>query len=217
MPKTYTDDIAPALPTALDGPLLIADPNDHDSYLQIDPAGAQLKATGDARPLRHLTLSGDRKSGTAVYAMNGTALEARKIAVGNDGGYFTPPLALPPEMDLGATSNIKVLLAPASDSMGSGLVVRIEVLASYGKHGDTSVAERTITYDWTVPLNWSTDELRLVTVDDGEGFTFPVDLFDAGDFIGLRVQLARSVAQDTFTEDVRLGESVLFEYTTKRL
>jgi hypothetical protein len=216
MPKTFTDDIAPVLPSALDGPFLIADPNDHDSYLKIDPATARIEAASDARPVRAVTLSGDRKCGSATFAMIGTALEAREIETGDDGGYFTPPFSLPPEMDVSAASSVKVLLAPADDSSGSGLVVRIELLASFGKHGDTAVTERTVTYDWTVPDNWSTEELCLVTVDDGEGYTFSPDLFEQGDLVGLRIQLARSATEDTFTEDVYLADSVVFQYVAKQ-
>jgi hypothetical protein len=93
----------------------------------------------------------------------------------------------------------------------------LELTVSFGKHGDTSVTDQVITYDWLNTVPWTPEDLKLVTIDAGSGFTIPGDTFEAGDVVGLRVLRLGSAAEDTFPHSLAIVTGVLLEYTAKQI
>lgn len=217
MPRTHTDDVGPAIPSAIEGPFEVADAADHGSYLKINPALAQITATGDARPLRRLHFGYARNTGLSNAAVLAEGMACRQVNPGYDAGFYTNSIGIPDEMDPAAPSSIFVLIAAVASSMLSNVAVRLEVTAAYAKNGQSSPHITTVTCDYTVPDSWQTDAVEVVRVDDGNGRTFAPNLFEAGDVVGLRVRLARSAAEDTFNQAVKLATGVIFEYTAKQL
>ena len=217
MPKTHTDDVGLALPSAIEGPFEIADAVDHDSYLRIDPALARITAAGGARPSRRLDLGYARNSGVSSAAVLGEGMACRQVNPGNDAGFYTNSVGIPGEMDPAEPCSILVLIAAAANSMLSNLVVRVEVAAAYAKDGQSTPHTTTVVYDCEVPDSWHEDAVEIVRIDDGNGWTFAPNLFEAGDLIGLRVRLVRSAVEDNFDQAVKLGTGAIFEYTGKQL
>ncbi len=216
MPKTFTDDVAPLLPSAVKGPFQVVDPADPTSYFKVDPALARVEAAGAARPRRRLTLGMTRGNGVSSLTTIDTAMDARSVALNSDGGFYTFPFQIPTDMDVGASSDIRVALSPGADG-GGGTVVRLELVTAYGKDGDPSVVTETLTYDWTTPSGWSMQDLKLVRIDAGSGYTHAGGKFETGDYVGLLVRRVGSAAQDTFPQSLLIGASVVFEYTAKEL
>ena len=217
MPKTDTSDIAQALPGSIDGPFLVADPADADSFIKIDPGQAEISAAGSARPKKRISLGYIRTAGTTASNTLGTGISCRQVNAGNDGGFFAALLAVPLDMDVTEPVSIFLLIAAAVNSAMSGGVVRLEVVAGYAKDGQSTPHTTTIAHNQTVPDSWQTNNVEIVLVDDGNGRTFAPDLFEAGDIIGLRIRLQRSNAADTFDQAVKLGAGAAFEYTAKIL
>ena len=217
MPKTDTSDISPALPGSIDGPFLVADPADANSFIKIDPAQAQIIAAGSARPKKRISLGYVRTAGTSASNTLGTGISCRQVVVGNDGGFFAALLEVPLDMDLAEPASVYLLIAPAVNSTMSGGVVRLEVVAGYAKDGQSTPHITTVEHNQTVPDSWQTNNVEIVLVDDGNGRTFAPDLFETGDIIGLRVRLERSSAADTFDQAVKLGAGAVFEYTATKL
>ena len=217
MPKTYTDDIAPALPSAISGPFQISDASDADSYLKIDPASAKISAAGNARPQRRLFTGLVKLIGTSVAGTLGSGMSCRQVAPGNDAGFFAGPVGVPGDMDLSEPSSIFVVIAAAVSSSLPGAVVRLEIVTGYTKDGQFTPHSTTVTYDHPVPDYWQAGAAETPRVDDGNGRTFGPDLFEAGDVLGVRARLIRSAAADTFDQAVKLASGVIFEYTAKHL
>ncbi len=217
MPKTDTSDISPALPGSIDGPFLVADPADANSFIKIDPAQAEIIAAGSARPKKRISLGYVRTAGTSASNTLGTGISCRQVVVGNDGGFFAALLEVPLDMDLAEPASVYLLIAPAVNSTMSGGVVRLEVVAGYAKDGQSTPHITTVEHNQTVPDSWQTNNVEIVLVDDGNGRTFAPDLFETGDIIGLRVRLERSNAADTFDQAVKLGAGAVLEYTAKTL
>jgi len=215
MPITFTDDIAPLLASALEGPFKVVHPTDAASYLQIDPANAKIAAAGAARPTRRSLLPLSRKVGTATPTNLGTAIEAMDLGPSTDGGMYLASFMVPPEMDVGATSKVCIVLTPVTN--GGGNVVRIELATTYGKHGDTSLTNEQLLYDWTTPSNWTTEDVQVVAIDNGNGVTFAANKFEAGDVVGLRIQRLGSAAADTYPNNVLVAATAIFEYTAKQI
>jgi hypothetical protein len=216
MPKTYTDDIGAALPAAVFGPFQVVDPNDATSFFKIDPAGARIQAAGAARSKRRLYVMNVRTSGVAALATIGTAIDARSIGPSLDGGFYTSLFRIPPEMDLSDVSNVIIPLAPAADG-GSGTAVRFELTTTWLKDGDTSAANEVLTYDWPVPSGWTTEDLKLVTIDGGGGRTFAANKFEAGDVVGFLLRRISSATEDTYPNALLIGTALIFEYAIKNL
>lgn len=215
MPKTYTDDIGQVLPSALEGPFQVSDPADADNYLKIDPANARIEAAGSARPTRHLTVLHDSEYGAPLKTTLGTAIVARTLVATTDNGFYTKPFHLPHDIDVTQTSDVKIIIATAS-SLGSG-IVRLELITSYCKDGDTSVANQTVTYDWPTPGGWTPEHPKLVTIDNGSGYTYQPNTWESGDIIGLAIRRLGSAAQDTYIQNVIVPIGVLFAYTAKQI
>ena len=214
MIETHTNDIAPALPSAITGPLVIADGSDAASYIKIDPALAIISAAGAARPTRRRIVGFVRSTGTTTAAVIGTAMAARSVNVGADGGFYAHAMRTPEDMDLTQPVSVLILLRPGASSFGGALVVRSEVVVTYGQDGDATVADATVTYDWTTPASWSTAP-KLVRIDGGSGYTFAAGTFEVDDVLGFRIRLVRTAIQDTFDQAVNIAEAVVVEYTAK--
>ncbi len=216
MPKTFTDDIAPVLPSALNGPFQVIKPGDSASYFKLDPASGKVEAAGTARPIRRLTVPLVRTSGVVSNSTIDSGMDARSVGASLDGGFYVAPFVVPPEMDLSVASSVKVVTAPAADG-GGATVVRFELTTAYAKDGDTSVVTETLIDDWTTPTGWSTQDLKLVTLDGGSGATYAANKFEASDIIGLLLRRVGSASQDTFPNSLLIGTCVVFEYTAKTL
>ena len=217
MPKTYTDDVAPVLPSAIAGPFQVANATDHDSYLKVDPALGRITAAGDARPLRRQYFGYARNTGVSSSVVLAVGMACRQVNPGYDAGFYTNSIGIANEMDLAEPSSIFVLLAAAASSVLSNVAVRIEVTATYAKDGQWSPHITVVTYDHVVPDSWQAEAVEVVRIDDGNGRTFAPSRFEAGDVLGLRVRLARAAAEDTFDQGVKLAIGVIFEYTAKQL
>ncbi len=216
MPKTFTDDIGPALPSALDGPFQVVDPNDIDSYIKVDPENARIEAAGDARPVRGLTVGYTRGYGMSLRSVLAAAMDACSVGPGTDAGFYTTPFFIPVDMDTGETSSVKVGVVPAS-SGGGGTVARLELLTAYVKDGDTSLDRQTTICDWTTPGGWTPEDLKLVTLDTGSGYTFAADTFESSDIVGLRIRRVGSAVQDTFPYNLLIVTALFFEYTAREI
>jgi hypothetical protein len=216
MPKTFTDDVGLALPSAVKGPLTVVDPNDATSFFKIDPALGRVQASGAARPRRRICAGVTRVSGVASTVTMDSALDARSVAASSDGGFFVFPFQLPADLDPAAPSDVFVALSPSADGGGGG-VVRLELLAAHAKDGDTSLTTETVTYDWTTPSSWTTQDLKTVRVDAGAGYTFAGGTFEAGEVVGLLIRRLGAAAQDTFSQGLVMAACLIFEYAAKEV
>jgi len=217
MPKTHTDDVAMALPSAVQGPFQVVAPDDLTSFLKLDPQAAALEAAGGARPIRSVTVGLNRTSGTSGNATLGNGIACRQVVAGDDGGFYAEPLWIPPEMDLAATSRVYAMICAAVASALSDVAVVLELAAGYVRHQQAGPHSTTLTVVHPVPDAWQSAQPEEVLLDDGASRTFAPQVFEAGDVLGLRVQLLRSSASDTFDQPVKLFGAVRFEYTAKRL
>ena len=59
------------------------------------------------------------------------------------------------------------------------------------------------------------DDFNLVTLDSGSGYTFAADTFQVGDLLGLKIIRSGLAAEDTFDKNIKIAETILFEYTAK--
>lgn len=214
MPKTFTDDIAPALPSSIEGPFQVVDASDASSWIKVEPASARISIAGDARPTRSVATGYDRIYLTAATQYIGTTITARYVNSDSNGGFYVSPIRIPDDMDLGEPSNIKVLIGPLYNATVNGQVVRfgfahtrvtLQGVASNGS----------ITYDWDVPDDWTTSDYKIVTIDNGNGRTFEADTFAIGDVVGFRISRLGTAAEDTFNKAVKFAQYLQFEYTAK--
>lgn len=214
-PETFTDDIAPALPSSLTGPLQVVDATDASSWIKIDPAQANITAASGARPIRRIAAPFTRVYATASATTIGLATTAYNVIAITNGGFYAAPFPLPDDMDTTEPSSVYTLVAPLTSSTQTGLVVRYVLTFTYGKAGETPTDD-SVTYDWTTPDNWTADEPRSVLIDNGNGRTFDAGLFEPGDELGLRIARIGSATEDTFDKSVKFAERLVFEYTAKR-
>ena len=214
MPKTFTDDVAAAFPSSIDGPLQVVSPSDHDSWIQIDPSGARIGAAGGARPTRTTLIRYARSYGANTPTYMGFVLPARFVAGIATGGYYSAPIMIPDDMDLSAPSSLAVLVAPFVDSSASGATIRLILLETHVEPG-TAAHDHTVIYDWEVPDNWTTDDPRRVTIDNGTGVTFAAGTFRQGQHVAFRIARDGSAGNDTFPETVVIADHMVFEYTAR--
>jgi hypothetical protein len=215
MPKTFMDDVAPAMPTAIEGPLQVVDPADHDSWIKIDPATAQLEAAGTARPTKRVIVSFARVQGSTSSAVIGLVIPAQTVAPAANGGFLASPFPIPDDMDVGEPAYVRTFVAPSLDSTDTDAAVRFVLAFTNGKPGE-SPNDGSVTLDWNAPDLWSAADPRLVLIDDGNGQTFPGDTFEHGDHLGLRIMRIGSADEDTLNRSVRIAEHLIFEYTARR-
>ncbi len=216
IPETFTDDIAPALPSSLNGPLQIVDPGNQNSWIKIDPASAIINMTGGARPKRKAIIPYSRVYATATATAIGVVLPAYYVTSITNGGFHGSPIPIPADMDLTEPASVYVLVASLTSSTQTGPVVRFVLSYTYGKASEVPT-DGSITYDWTAPDNWTADELRSVLLDDGNGRTFAANTFEPGDELGLRVSRLGTATEDTFNKAVKFAARLVFEYTAKNL
>ncbi len=212
MPKTYTDDIAAALPSSIDGPFQVVDPSDIGSWIKVDPALSQISAGGGARPMRSLNMVYVRTYSVTSSVYFGF-VTARRITAGFNGGFYLNPWRIPDDMDVTEPSNVKILVATGATGPASAKVVRILLSDTYIR---ASVATSdTITFDWTAPVSWQLGDYRTLLVDNGNGRTYEANHFAIGDLLGLRLSRNGSAAEDTYTTYFSFAEFITFEYTAK--
>lgn len=214
-PETFTDDIAPAFPSSLLGPLQVRSAVDADDWIKIDPASAAIEAAGGARLVRRLVAPFTRTHSSSTSGTIGTVLSSRIITSVTEGGFFVAPFPIPHDMDFTEPASVYVLAAPLTSSSQTTPVVRFTLAYTYGKPGSTP-SDGTITLDWTAPDNWAADEPRSVLMDDGNGRTFAPDTFEAGDELGLRIARVGTATEDTFDKSLKIAERLVFEYTAKQ-
>lgn len=211
MPKTFTDDVASILPSAIQGPLQVIDPTDESSWIKIDPAGARILAAGNAKPTRSLTSAYTRGYGSASASYISNTITCRTVGANNLGGAYFAPFRIPLDMDVSKTSNVRVLVAPGANATTNGQAVRFTMDQSRVPEGGSPSAS-TDHYDWSVPDDWATSDANLVTIDTGSGYTFAGSTFQAGDHVGLRIIRNGLATEDTFDKTLKISEHVLLEY-----
>lgn len=214
MPKTFTDDVAGALPSAIEGPLAIVDPADPTSIITIDPAQRRIAAEGGASPTRSVFVPFLRQYATATATFIGQTLACHQISSITSGGYHAAPLPLPPDMNLDEPSHVRVLVATFADDSGTGEVVRLSLGVTAIAPGQAA-ADSTINFDWTVPDNWLVNNPRLVLIDNGAGRTFDGGAFAGGTQLGLRIARLGAATEDTFDKSLSIVNSLVFDYTAK--
>ncbi len=215
MPKTYTDDVAPVLPSSIAGPFQVVNPADISSWIKIDPANAKISASGGAQPIRRIIIPAARTFGTVSNSAIGQYIAALSVQPTLLGGNYLTPIQVPLDMDVAKPCKIKILISPASNATTNGQVIRFSLAETHVADGGTRT-ETTVDYDWNVPDNWLTTNNNLITIDSGGGSTFAGSTFTHGQIIGLRVARNGPASQDTFDKSVNIAENALFEYTAEQ-
>jgi len=214
VPKTFTDDIAPAFPSSLDGPLQVVDPTDASSWIKVDPASGAIAAAGAARPSRRIASSYVRTYFSASAAAIGSVLAARSITTELLGGFYASPIRIPDDMDVTQPSDVTILVSPVQSATVNGQTVQFQFAHSIVPPGGTG-ANAVITVDWAVPNNWLPTDAAVVLMDNGNGRTFEANTLSAGDFLGFRCARLGSATEDTFNKSVLIAETLVFSYVAK--
>lgn len=216
MPKTFTDDVAPLFPSAIEGPLAVVDPADPTGVITIDPALRRVAAAGGASPTRRVITSFLRQYSTSTSSFIGQTFPCQLVSSVTSGGYHAAPFPLPADMDVSQPSRVRMLVATLADDSGTGEVVRLSL-------GVTSIApgqpasDSAINLDWTVPDNWQANDPREVLIDNGAGQTFDGGAFSEGAHLALRIARVGSATEDTFDKSLNISNSLVFEYTAKEM
>ncbi len=212
MPKIYTDDIAPTLPSAITGPFQVVSAADAGSWIKIDPAAAKIIAAGNAQPTRRIVVPAVRVYSSATLTTIGQIIAAAYVTPSITGGLYFAPLQLPHDMDVSKPCKVKVLISPTANATTNGQVVRFQLSEAHLTPG-TSRTESSFNYDWSVPDNWTTNDNNLITLDAGGGITFAGSTFQAGQQLALRLARIGAATEDTFDKNVAIAEYALLEYT----
>jgi len=215
MPKTYTDDVAPVLPSSIAGPFQVVSASDINSWIKIDPANARILAAGGAQPLRRIIIPSTRIYASVTNSTIGQYLAAFSVTATQLGGQYLTPFQVPVDMDLTKPCKLKILISPATSATTNGQVIRFSLAETHVADGGTRT-ETTLDYDWNVPDNWATTSNNEITIDAGSGSTFAGNTFQQGQFIGLRIARNGVASQDTFDKSVNIGEYALFEHTAEQ-
>lgn len=215
MPKTYTDDVAPVLPSSIAGPFQVVSASDINSWIKIDPASARILAAGGAQPIRRIILPSARMYTSATNSAIGQYLVAVSVTATQLGGFYLTPILVPDDMDVTKPCQFKILISPAANATTNGQVIRFSFAETHVADGGTRT-ETTLEYDWNVPDNWATTNNNVVTIDSGGGSTFAGNTFQHGQYIGFRIARNGSAAQDTFDKGVNIAEYAMFEYTAEQ-
>lgn len=214
MPKTFTDDIAPALPSSIDGPVKVVDANDATSYIKIDPANKQIATAGAAKPTRIIRLSYVRVYLNTGLTTRGNGLTARYITANADGGIYVGSLQIPYDMDLAQPTKVIIVIAPLNNSLFDGLSVRLRLGWTRITPGEVETTG-TFDQDWSIPNDWLTTEPKFLTLDNGNGHSFDANAFTEGDIISVRYSREGAAGADTWGQPLTLIEGATFEYTAK--
>lgn len=214
MPKTFTDDIAAAMPSSIDGPFQVLDPADSTNSIKLDPAGGQIEAGGSVRPLRRIAVSLTR---AYASSSNGflAVMSSRAVATGASGGFYAGQFRIPEDMDVSEPSNVMFLIATGATGSASAQVIRFMLTDTYMRGSGSSVTT-TLTFDWTTPESWPLDDNRILQFDGGSGPTYSGDRFVSGDFVGMRISRLGIHSADTYSKTIHIAETIIFEYTANR-
>lgn len=216
MPKTFTDDIAAPFPDLVRGPLRVVDAADPAGYFSIDPANAEVAAFGGARPTRSLETVYSRGYLNNAAQFIGTGIAARSIGPAEVGGFYLFAFRIPETMDVSEPSSVRLLVATANNATTNGQVVRYNLSVTRITPGGVE-STINVTHDWPVPNDWQATNPLVIEVNNGNGHTFDAGTFTVGDTIGIRAARLGTDAQDTFDKNVKLAETVGFEYRAKAL
>jgi hypothetical protein len=212
MPKTYTDDVAPALPSSIAGPFQVVSASDINSWIKIDPANAKISAAGGAQPIRRIVVPSDRTYASVTNSTIGPYIVAVSVLGTQLGGHHLTPILVPDDMDVTKPCKVKVLISPVNNATTNGQVIRFSLAEAHVADGGTRT-ETSFNYDWSVPDNWATTNNNVITLDSGSGSTFAGSTFQHGQHLALRVARVGTATEDTFDKSVNIGEYALFEYT----
>jgi hypothetical protein len=215
MPKTYTDDVAPVLPSSIAGPFQVVSASDINSWIKIDPANARILAASGAQPIRRIIIPTARTFGSVSNSAIGQYIVALSIQPTLLGGNYLTPILVPDDMDVTKPCKFKVLISPAANATTNGQVIRFSLAETHVADGGTRT-ETTLDYDWSVPDNWATTNNNLVTIDSGGGSTYAGNTFQHGQLLGIRIVRNGPASQDTFDKSVNIAENALFEYTAEQ-
>ncbi len=212
MPKTYTDDIGPVLPSALTGPLQVVSATDPSAWIKVDPATAKISAAGTAAPMRRIVIPSARVYGTITPSLLGQAIAAFYVGATQTGGHYLTPILIPDDMDVAKSCNVEILISPQTSATTNGQAIRFQLSDTRVADGGTR-ADANLTYDWSVPTNWVTTNNNVITLDGGSGYSYAGGTFQHGQHLGMRIARLGTAAEDTFDKSVFLGEYAIFEYT----
>jgi len=216
MPHTHTDDIAPVLPSSIDGPFQIVDPSAPGSWFKAEPANGRLAVAGDARPQRSLAIGYNRTYLSAASSYIGNAIPAHYVGSSWTGGFYATPLHLPKDMDVSAPCSVKVCVTPQYNADTNGQVACLALACTRVTLGGTA-SESNFSYDWDIPDNWSTSDVDIILLDNGNGRSYEADTFTEGDLLGLRLSRDGSNPIDTFNKSIKFAHWLMLEYTAKTL
>jgi hypothetical protein len=212
MPKTYTDDIAPTLPSSVTGPFQVVDASDATSLIKMDPAAGRIAVAGNARPKRTIVSPYVRTYFSAGLTSIGAAIPCHYVNAGLNGGFFVAPVRIPEDMDVTEPASVRVLISTLMDSTTNGQIVRFELAWTRITLGGAQI-DNTLTFDWNAPDNWVTTETNLVVLDNGNGWTMNANTFSPGETLGLRVARRGGDAADNYNTGIRFADVLQFEYT----
>jgi len=212
MPKTYTDDIAPVLPSSIAGPFQVVNASDINSWIKIDPANARLSAAGGAQPIRRIIVPSARTYASVTSSMIGQYIVAVSVSGTQLGGHYLTPILVPDDMDVTKPCKVRILISPVSNATTNGQVIRFSLAEAHVADGGTRT-ETSFNYDWSVPDNWATTNNNVITLDSGSGSSFAGNTFQHGQHLALRVARVGTATEDTFDKSVNIGEYAVFEYT----
>jgi hypothetical protein len=193
MPQTHTDDLTPALHSSI--------------HTYTDDGGP--------RSLRVITIGYCRNYNAAAAQVIGSAIAARYVNANDVGGCYLLPFTIPQDMDVSCPSSVRILVNPPQNATTNGQKIRFTLQETHVPDGGPPQTS-TLSCDWNVPDDWTTDDCNVALIDNGNGRTFEGDTFANGDTVGLRLSRSGSDPADTFDKAVRMAEYVQFEYTAKR-
>jgi len=212
MPKTYTDDIAPVLPSSIAGPFQVVNASDINSWIKIDPANARLSAAGGAQPIRRIIVPSARTYASVTSSMIGQYIVAESVSASQLGGHYQTPILVSDNMDVTKPCKVQILISPVNSQTIDGQVIRFSLAEAHVADGGTRT-ETSFNYDWSVPEDWDTTDNTVITLDNGSGFSFAGDTFQHGQHLALRVARVGTAAEDTFDKSVNIALHAVFEYT----
>ncbi len=160
-----------------------------------------------------LPLFSSRVFGSVTNTILGSAVPAGQVGASSSGGHYMQPIVVPDDMDVSASSSLKVFVAPAANSLVNGQYVRFTLVATTMAHKGARV-DTSFNYDWPVPDGWLASDNELVTLDNGSGFSFDPDLFTPGQLVGFRITRDGPNAADTFAQSLLIAQHGFLEYTT---
>ena len=212
MPKTYTDDVAPVLPSSIAGPFQVVNASDINSWIKIDPANARLSAAGGAQPVRRIIVPSARTYASVTNSTIGQYIAAVSVSAAQLGGHYLTPILVPDNMDVTKPCNVRILISPVTNPSANGQVIRFSLAETHVATNGTRT-ETVFNHDWNVPDDWTTDDTNLITLDNGSGSSFAGNAFQHAQHLALRLARVGSATEDTFDRSLNITMNALLEYT----